>query len=146
MSHPPPSVRADYRWFCAITTRWMDNDVYGHVNNVVYYGWIDTAVNRFLLDHGVLDLASSPAVGVVAETGCRYLSPIAFPDDVTVGIRVTRLGRSSVRYAVGIFGGTADAASAEGHFVHVYVARAGMRPVAIPEAVRIELERITGPE
>jgi acyl-CoA thioester hydrolase len=145
MSHPPPSVRADYRWFCAITTRWMDNDVYGHVNNVVYYGWIDTAVNRFLLDRGVLDPASSPAVGVVAETGCRYLSPIAFPDDVTVGIRVTRLGRSSVRYAVGIFRGAADVASAEGHFVHVYVERAGMRPVAIPDPVRIELERITGP-
>ena len=145
MSHPPPSVRADYRWFCAITTRWMDNDVYGHVNNVVYYGWIDTAVNRFLLDRGVLDPASSPAVGIVAETGCRYLSPIAFPDDVTVGIRVTRLGRSSVRYAVGIFRGAADVASAEGHFVHVYVERAGMRPVAIPDPVRIELERITGP-
>jgi acyl-CoA thioester hydrolase len=145
MSRPPPSVRADYRWFCAITTRWMDNDVYGHVNNVVYYGWIDTAVNRFLLDHGVLDPVSSPAVGLVAETGCRYLSPIAFPDDVTVGIGVTALGRSSVRYGVGIFRGAADAASAEGFFVHVYVERASMRPVAIPDAVRAELKWITVP-
>ena len=143
MSHSPPSVRADYRWFCAITTRWMDNDVYGHVNNVVYYGWIDTAVNRFLLDRGVLDPASSPAVGLVAETGCRYLSPITFPDDVTVGIRVTGLGRSSVRYAVGIFRGAVDVASAEGYFVHVYVDRASMRPVPIPDLFRAELERIT---
>ena len=145
MSRPPPSVRADYRWFCAITTRWMDNDVYGHVNNVVYYGWIDTAVNRFLLDHGLLDLAASPAVGLVAETSCRYLAPITFPDDVTVGIRVATLGQSSVRYAAGIFRGEEDVASAEGYFVHVYVDRAGRRPVPIPDFIRVELERIAAP-
>jgi acyl-CoA thioester hydrolase len=145
MNRPPPPVRAHFRWFCAITTRWMDNDVYWHVNNVVYYAWIDTAVNRFQIEHGMLDLAASPVVGLVAETGCRYFAPITFPDDVTVGIRVVHLGRSSVRYAIGIFRGDEDAASAEGHFVHVYVDRASMRPVAMPELIRIELERIAGP-
>jgi acyl-CoA thioester hydrolase len=145
MSRPPPSVRADYRWFCAVTTRWMDNDAYGHVNNVVYYSWIDTAVNRFLLDHGLLDLVASPAVGIVAETGCRYISPITYPDDVTVGIRVAKLGRSSVRYEVGIFRGEADSAAAEGYFVHVYADRVGRRPVAIPDFVRAGLERIAVP-
>ena len=146
MSRPPPSCRAAYRWFHPITTRWMDNDVFGHVNNVVYYSWIDTAVNRYLLDHGLLDLASSPVVGIVAETGCRYLSPITYPDEVTVGIRVAVLGRSSVRYATGIFRAGEDAASAEGHFVHVYVDRAGMRPIAIPDVIRAGLERIAAPD
>ena len=145
MTRQPPPSRADYRWFHAITTRWMDNDAYGHVNNVVYYSWIDTAVNRFLLDHGLLDIAASPVVGIVAETGCRYLAPITYPDLVTVGIRVARLGRSSVRYAVGIFREAEDSASADGHFVHVYVDRAEMRPVAIPPPVREALEGIAVP-
>lgn len=145
MSRPAPSTRADYRWFHAITTRWMDNDAFGHVNNVVYYSWIDTAVNRFLLDHGLLDLAASPVVGIVAETGCRYISQITYPDDVTVGIRVTKLGRSSVRYAVGIFRAAEDVASAEGHFVHVYVDRASMRPLPIPGFIGTVLERIAVP-
>jgi acyl-CoA thioester hydrolase len=140
-----PSTRADFRWFHALTTRWMDNDIYGHVNNVVYYSWIDSAVNRFLLENGLLDLAASPAVGIVAETGCRYFAPIAFPDDVTVGIRVAKLGRSSVQYGAGIFSGSEQAAAAEGHFVHVYVDRASMRPVAIPGMVRAGLERIAVP-
>jgi acyl-CoA thioester hydrolase len=145
MSRLPPPVRADYRWFHVITTRWMDNDAFGHVNNVVYYSWIDTAVNRYLLDHRLLVLAASPVVGIVAETGCRYLSQITYPDEVTVGIRVAKLGRSSVRYAVGIFRADEDAASADGHFVHVYVDRASMRPVAIPEFIRAGLERIVVP-
>ena len=145
MTRPPPSTRADYRWFHPITTRWMDNDAFGHVNNVVYYSWIDTAVNRFLLDRRLLDLAASPVIGIVAETGCRYVAQITYPDDVTVGIRVATLGRSSVRYAVGIFRATEHAASAEGHFVHVYVERAGMRPVAIPHDIRSALETIAGP-
>ncbi len=145
MTRQPPQVRADYRWFHTITTRWMDNDVFGHVNNVVYYSWIDTAVNRFLLDHRLLDLVSSPVVGIVAETGCRYMSPITFPDEVTLGIRVAKLGRSSVRYAVGIFRADENAASAEGHFVHVYVDRASMRPVAIPDFIRVALDRIAAP-
>lgn len=145
MTRPPPPVRADFRWFHAITTRWMDNDVFGHVNNVVYYSWIDTAVNRFLLDHGLLNLTASEVVGIVAETGCRYLSQITYPDDVTVGIRVAKLGRSSVHYAVGIFRAAEDTASAEGHFVHVYVDRASMRPLAIPDGVRAALAGIAMP-
>ncbi len=145
MSRLPPPVRAEYRWFHAITTRWMDNDAFGHVNNVVYYSWMDTAVNRFLLDHKLLDVGTSPVVGIVAETGCRYISQIAYPDDVTVGIRVAKLGRSSVRYAVGIFRADEEVASADGHFVHVYVDRATMRPVAVPDFIRVELERIAEP-
>jgi acyl-CoA thioester hydrolase len=124
----------------------MDNDAYGHVNNVIYYSWIDTAVNRFLLDRKLLDLAASPVVGIVAETGCRYIAQITYPEAVTVGIRVATLGRSSVRYGVGIFREDEDTASAEGHFVHVYVDRASMRPVAIPDFIRAELERIAVPD
>ena len=142
MSRPAPSNRSDYRYFVPIATRWMDNDVYGHVNNVVYYSWFDTAVNFFLLRRGLLDIAASPIVGVVAETGCRYLAQISFPDPVTVGLRVAKLGRSSVRYQIGIFPGDADAAAAEGHFVHVYVDRATMRPVPMPGHVRAELEKL----
>src|SRR3954447_5932751 len=145
MTRHPPSTRAQFRWFNAITTRWMDNDAYGHVNNVVYYSWVDTAVNRWLLDHGLLDLAGSTVVGIVAETACRYISQVTYPDAVAVGIRIAKLGRSSVRYEVGIFREDEDAASAEGHFVHVYVHRATMRPVPIPDSVRAEMEKIHAP-
>ena len=142
MSRPPPPVRADFRWFLPITTRWMDNDPFGHVNNVVYYSWIDTAVNRFLIGCGALDIATSPVVGIVAETGCRYFSEISYPDPVAVGIAVVSLGRSSVRYEAGIFRAEADAASAAGHFTHVYCDRSTMRPVPIPDHVRSEMEKI----
>jgi len=142
MSRPPPPNRADFRWFLPITTRWMDNDPFGHVNNVVYYSWIDTAVNRFLIEHGALDIATSKVVGIVAETGCRYLSEITYPDPVTVGIAVVALGRSSVRYAAGVFRAEAEVAAAEGHFVHVYCDRASMRPVPIPGHIRSEMEKI----
>jgi acyl-CoA thioester hydrolase len=142
MSRPAPSNRSDYRYFVPITTRWMDNDAYGHVNNVVHYSWIDTAVNRFLIERGVLDIAASAIIGIVVETGCRYLAQIGFPDAVTVGLRVAKLGNSSVRYEVGIFRREDPAASAEGHFVHVYVNRATMRPVPIPDHVRAEMEQI----
>jgi len=142
MTRPPPSTRADYRYFQTITTRWMDNDVFGHVNNVVYYSWIDTAVNNFLIDNGILELGSSEVVGVVAETNLRYLREIAYPDPITVGIRVDRLGTSSVRYVCAVFRADEDAASAEGFFVHVYVARAAMRPTPIPAAQRAAFESI----
>ena len=142
MSRPPPPSRADFRWFMPITTRWMDNDPFGHVNNVIYYSWIDTAVNRFLIDNGLLDIPTSPIVGIVAETGCRYFSEISYPDAVTVGLAVETLGRSSVRYACGIFRGDAAAASAAAHFVHVYCERATMRPVPIPDFIRAEMEKI----
>jgi acyl-CoA thioester hydrolase len=145
MTRHPPATRAQFRWFNAITTRWMDNDAYGHVNNVVYYSWIDTAVNRWLLDHDLLDVTGSEVVGIVAETACRYISQIAYPDGVTVGIRVAKLGRSSVRYDIGIFRADDDRASAEAHFVHVYVDRATMRPVPIPDAARAAMEGIVAP-
>lgn len=132
----PRSTRADYRAFREITTRWMDNDVYGHVNNVVYYSYFDTAVNRYLVEAGVLDFRASPVVGLVVETQCRYASPIAFPDLVTAGIRVAQLGTSSVRYEIGLFRDADETASAEGHFIHVYVERATNRPVPLPAALR----------
>lgn len=139
----PPPCRADFRWFQDVPTRWMDNDAFGHANNVVYYAWMDTAVNRFLIDHGLLHITSSSVVGIVAENGCRYLSQIAYPDDVTVGLAVVRLGRSSVRYRVGVFRNAAETASAEGHLVHVYVDRATMRPVVIPDFMRAAMQKIS---
>jgi len=142
MTRLPPSVRADYRYFQTITTRWQDNDVFGHVNNVVYYSWIDTAVNNFLIANGILELGSSPIVGVVAETNLRYLSEIAYPDPITVGIRVERLGTSSVRYVSAVFRADDDVASAEGFFVHVYVERGAMRPTPIPAAQRAAFQSI----
>jgi acyl-CoA thioester hydrolase len=142
MTRPTPPDRTEFRFFVPVTTRWMDNDPFGHVNNVIYYSWIDTAVNRFLIDHRLLEIGTTATVGVVAESGCRYISQIAYPDEVTVGLRVARLGRSSVRYAVAVFRADDDQASAEGHFVHVYVDRTTMRPVPIPDHVRAEMEKI----
>jgi acyl-CoA thioester hydrolase len=142
MSRPPPPSRADFRHFVPITTRWMDNDPYGHVNNAVYYSWIDTAVNRFLIDGGLLRIGHSDIIGIVAETGFRYLAQIAYPDHVTVGLRVATLGRSSVRYAAGVFRAEEPQAAGEGFFVHVYVDRATMRPVPIPDAIRAALRKI----
>ncbi len=129
--------RADYRFFLEIPTRWMDNDVYRHVNNVTYYSWFDTIVARFLLGSGAIDMRASPVVGVVVETMCRYHAPVAFPETVTAGLRVERLGNTSIRYGIAIFREQEEIASAEGHFVHVYVDRATlMRPTPLPEALR----------
>jgi acyl-CoA thioester hydrolase len=138
-ARPAPSRRADFPVFREITTRWMDNDVYGHVNNVIYYSFFDTAVNQHLMEAGWLDPAASPVIGLVVETGCRYASPISFPDRVAAGIRVARLGTSSVRYEVGLFRNDEDTAAAEGHFVHVYVDRATRRPVPLPDGLRAAL-------
>ncbi len=142
MSRPQRGTRADYHWFHTITTRWMDNDVYGHVNNVIYFSYFDTAVSLFEVQHGLIDIETSPIICVVAETLCRYHSSLAFPDRVEVGIRCGRLGTSSVRYEVGVFRNDEDAAAAEGYFVHVFVQRATMRPVPIPEDVRSALRTI----
>ena len=140
---PEPGLRSQYVQFMPVQTRWMDNDVYGHVNNVVYYSFFDTAVNRYLIDEGVLDIRAGDTVGFVVETSCSYEKPIAFPDRVTAGIRVARIGTSSVRYEIGIFRNDDDESSAHGHFVHVYVDRAAERSRAIPEAMRAALEKIT---
>lgn len=129
--------REDYRWFLEIPTRWADNDVYGHVNNVVYYSYFDTVVARFLLQTGEIDLDASPLIGVVVETLCRYRAPMHFPDLVTAGLRVARIGNSSVRYEIGLFRNAEQEASAAGHFVHVYVDRATQRsPQALPASFR----------
>ena len=132
MSRTPAETRSAFAHFHRIETRWKDNDVFGHVNNVVYYSYFDTAVNAFLIEHGVLDLQRSTIVGLVAETQCRYYSSIAFPDTVYVGLRLAHLGTSSIRYEVGIFRNDDLTASAQGYFVHVYVDRESNRPVPMP--------------
>ncbi len=137
-----PETRARYAHLTTIDTRWMDNDAYGHVNNVVYYSYFDTTVNRWLIERGLLDVLGSPAIGLVVETGCRFLKSLTFPDRVTAGLRVAHIGRSSVRYEIGLFRNDEDDAAAAGHFVHVYVDRELRTPVAIPERTKQELERL----
>lgn len=126
-----------------MTTRWSDNDSYRHLNNVVYYSLFDTAVNEALIRAGLLDVEHSPVIALVAETGCRYFAPLAFPVVVEAGLRVTTIGRSSVRYAIALFEQGVDQPAAEGHFVHVFVNRATMRPVAIPAEIRTFLGTLT---
>jgi len=128
--------RGAYRAWRPVPTRWADNDAYGHVNNTIYYTWFDTAVNAWLIEAGLLDVAAGDPIGLVVETGCRYARPLAFPETVEVGLAVERLGTSSVRYRLGIFAKGADKAAAEGFFVHVYVDRETRRPVPLPEAWR----------
>ena len=135
-----PATREAYRRFVPISTRWMDNDVYGHVNNVIYYSFFDTAVAQFLIESGVLEAQRSPVVGFVVETGCCYFSPVEFPDRIAAGLRLGTAGRTSVRYEVGIFRNDEQQASAEGHFVHVYVDRITRRPVPLPDRLREALE------
>lgn len=133
---PEPTRRTDYLHFTALPTRWADNDAYGHVNNVAYYAFFDSAVNRHLIERGVLDIASSPVVGLVVETRCSYFAPMRFPDLVHVGMKVVHLGNSSVRYEIGLFRNDDAAACAVGQFVHVYTDRANNRPAPIPAPVR----------
>ena len=142
MSKPAPEPRTAYRHFQRIPTRWMDNDVYGHVNNVQYYSYFDTVVNQYLVEQGVLDIEHGAVIGLVVETGCQYFSSIAFPDLVHAGLRVGRLGNSSVRYEVGNFRNDEPQTAAKGHFIHVYVDRASRRPAALPAPLREALARI----
>ncbi len=142
MNKPQPERRAAYRHFQLISTRWMDNDVYGHVNNVVYYSYFDTVVNQYLIEQGVLEFESSPVIGLVVETMCQYFSPLTFPDRVHAGLRVARLGTSSVRYEIGLFRNQDDSTAAQGHFVHVYVDRSTRRPATLPPPMRSALEKI----
>ncbi|TFW08524.1 acyl-CoA thioesterase [Oxalobacteraceae bacterium OM1] len=136
------NTRSEYKHFHPITTRWMDNDAYGHVNNVVYYSWFDTVVNAFLITNGALDIERSPVIGLVIETQCNYFASVAFPEPITAGLRVSKLGNSSVRYEVAIFREGEETAAAQGHFVHVYVDRESRRPSAIPEKMRALLQTI----
>ena len=142
MIRTTPETRAGYRHFQRIPTRWMDNDVYGHVNNVVYYSYFDTVVNQYLIEQGVLDIERSQIIGLVVETRCQYFAPLTFPDVVSAGLRVARLGNSSVRYEIGLFRNEEETACAQGHFIHVYVERASRRPAALPQAMRAALARI----
>ena len=142
MSRPASRRRGDYRHFTTITTRWADNDAYGHVNNTVYYGWFDSAVNAWLVGQGLLDIGAGDPIGLVVETGCRYFSPLSFPGEVEVGLAVERAGTSSVTYRLGVFAAGQNVAAAEGHFSHVYVDRSSRRPVPLPSEWRNKLETL----
>ena len=135
-------TRAAYAAWRAIPTRWMDNDAYGHVNNVVYYSWFDTAVNAWLIEAGLLDIQNGNPIGLVVETGCRYHRSLAFPETIDAGIRIARLGNSSVRWEVGLFGAGDSEAAANGFFVHVYVDRVSRRPTPLPPLWRAALESL----
>ena len=137
-----PTLRSDYKDLSHIETRWNDNDSYGHVNNIVYYSYFDTAVNRHLIQKGVLDLSNSEVIGLVIESKCTYFSPITFPDTVAVGLKVIHLGNSSVRYQIGLFCNESESASAVGEFVHVYVERSTNKPVSIPDNTRKVLQAL----
>jgi acyl-CoA thioester hydrolase len=142
LSRSPLRGRDAYRVWREIGTRWSDNDAYGHVNNVVYYAWFDTVVNGWLIEAGMLDVAAGDPIGLVAETGCRYAAPLAYPEPAEVGLAVERVGSSSVRYRLGVFAKGSAEAAAEGFFVHVYVDRETRRPVPLPEEWREKLEEI----
>jgi acyl-CoA thioester hydrolase len=133
-------ARGDYRHFLAIPTRWMDNDFYGHVNNVTYYSYFDTAVNEHLIRAGGLDIARDPVIGIVVETACTFHRSLAFPEVIDAGLRVTRLGSSSVVYGIGLFRQREDEPAATGRFVHVWVDRATQRPAGVPPRIRAALE------
>jgi acyl-CoA thioester hydrolase len=134
--------RTAYRVWREIGTRWADNDAYGHVNNAVYYGWFDTAVNVWLIEAGLLDLAAGDPIGLVVETGCRYAHPLTYPEPIDVGLAVDEVGRSSVRYRLGAFAKGRDEPAAEALFVHVYVGRESRRPVELPDGWRKALDEI----
>jgi acyl-CoA thioester hydrolase len=142
MPKSPRDTRADYADFYPLQTRWIDNDIYGHMNNVVHYSLFDTAVNGWLVDKGLLDPLTSPTIGLVVETGCQYFAEMRFPDRITAGLRIVKLGNSSVTYQVGLFRNDEDAASAMGHFTHVYVDRETRRPAPIEAERRAVMSQL----
>jgi acyl-CoA thioester hydrolase len=133
----------DYPVFRRITTRWSDNDVYGHVNNVVYYSWFDTAVNAYLIEKGALDIHAGSTIGLVVESHCNYYSPLAFPQNIDAGIRVGHVGNTSVRYELALFAENSLDAAASGHFIHVYVDKVTRRPALLPDALKLALQKLT---
>lgn len=146
MSRAEPDTREHYAVLMPVPTRWMDNDMYGHVNNVVYYSYFDTVVNRYLIEAGALDIhAATGVIGLVVETQCNYFASLAFPEVVEAGLRVAHVGRSSVRYEIGLFSGGKPGCAARGHFVHVYVDRATRKPVSLPPALLAAVERLHRP-
>ena len=143
MSREGPAARSEFKHWHRFTTRWADNDAYGHVNNTVYYQWFDSAVNAWLVEQGLLDIQAGNPIALVVETRCAYFAPLEFPQDVEVGLAVSQLGRSSMRYRIGVFANGADHAAAQGEFVHVMVDRRSRRPVDIPSTWRLALETIS---
>lgn len=135
-------TRNDYKYFMTIPTRWMDNDIYGHVNNVVYYSYVDTVSNAYLIEEGGLDIHGDSVIGIAVESHCNYYTPLAFPESIDAGLRVGHLGRTSARYEIGLFSQSSDTACAAAHFVHVFVDRDTNKPVPIPEKIRTCLARI----
>ena len=143
VARPQPEPRGAYKAFRNIATRWSDNDLYGHVNNVVYYSWFDTVVNGFLIEQGAIDIHAGSVIGLVVETQCNYFAPLAFPEDIVAGIRVGNIGSSSVRYEIGLFAADEhDICAAKGHFIHVYVDRITRQPVALPPQLLSVLETL----
>jgi acyl-CoA thioester hydrolase len=140
---PEKPKRGDYKHIAPLQTRWADNDIYGHVNNVAYYGFFDTIVNEYLISAGALDIHNGAVIGLVVETHCNYYAPAAFPDALEGALRVAHIGNSSVRYELGIFKKGEDAPLAEGHFVHVYVDRINRKPSPLPDALRAALMSLT---
>lgn len=144
-SRPRPHQLTDYPHTLSIPTRWMDNDAYGHVNNVVYFSYFDTVVNTWLIGRGALDIEKSAVIGLVVETGCQYFAPLTYPETLAAGLRVAHVGRSSVRYEIALFGEGSGTAAAQGYFVHVYVDRQTRRPVDLPAELRAALEPLRTP-
>jgi acyl-CoA thioester hydrolase len=144
-ARPAPELRDAYRHFTSLTTRWMDNDAYGHLNNVVYYSLFDTAVNRYLIEAGALDIQRSPVIGLVVETHCNYFASIEFPQSVDAGLRVAHRGSSSVRYEIGLFAAGQPLTAARGHFIHVYVDRESRRPAPLPPELVRALDALVTP-
>ena len=142
MKKPEPKSVDEFLHFQKIPTRWIDNDVYQHVNNVIYYSFFDTVVNHYLIDKGLLNIKESTIIGLVVETKCNYFSPIEFPDVVNAGLTVTKIGNSSVNYDVALFNNNESKASAQGHFIHVYVDRSSRKPVPLTKKMRKALEDI----
>ncbi|HKB68423.1 MAG TPA: thioesterase family protein [Pyrinomonadaceae bacterium] len=142
MSQKPQISRAEYSHYTSLPTRWMDNDIYGHVNNALYYAFFDTAINEYLIAEGGLDITAGTVVAFAAESQCQYLRPFAFPGTIEIGMRVGKLGNSSVRYELAIFKQGENFASAVGYFVHVFVDRETQKPVPMPTAIRTALERL----
>ena len=140
---PQAEPRSAYKVFRTISTRWSDNDIYGHVNNVMYYSWFDTAINGLLIERGALDIHAGKVIGMVVETQCNYFAPLAFPEPVVAGVRVAHIGSSSVRYEIALFPGNEDQlCAAKGHFIHVYVDRATRRPTPLPPQLLCVLETL----
>ena len=143
MRREQPAIRSKFKVWRSFTTRWADNDVYGHVNNTIFYQWFDSAVNHWLIEQGMLDPEHGSPICLVVETCCRYFSPLAFPQQVEIGLAISELGRSSIRYRIGVFTGDGESAAAQGEFVHVVVDRKNRRPIEIPQQWRAQLELIS---